>query len=233
MAQYGTWLPYASGEATRLAVVLFAFAGLLFFFSIRLHDPLAPRKTGAFAGAMLALIWLVSWETFGMNGTTYYNAIVKAVGSFTPPESPVSSVTAAAGLLGFIAILILARGSGWKVALGSAIVGMMAAPMIFELPFDLIVMSRIYPRPPAPIAVYTLVFFLPLFLVALSSFGLLTVSPLVQLSRNTLFCLSGMFLVFAMWALVGFAYPSQPVPLMLNAVGKVLAFAAVVTLFLP
>ncbi len=105
--------------------------------------------------------------------------------------------------------------------------------MIFELPFDLIVMGHIYPTPPTPVAQYTLLYFLPLFLISLSSFGLLTISPLTRLTRYTLFCLAGLFLVFAVWALFGFAYPSQPVPLVLNAVGKVLAFAAAVTLFLP
>ena len=160
-------------------------------------------------------------------------ALVKAVGQFTPPPSPISPVTDVAGLLGFIAILILGRRSGWKAALGGAIVGLMAAPMIFELPFDLIVMGRLYPTPPDPVAQTTLLFFLPLFLISLSSFGLLTVSPLVKVSRYPLFCLAGLFLVFAVWALFGFAYPSHPLPLVLNAVGKVLAFAAAVTLFMP
>ena len=84
-----------------------------------------------------------------MNGTAYWIALTKAVGAFTPPASPITPGTGLAGLLGFIAILILARRSGWKAALGGAMVGMMAAPMIFAFPFDLIVMGRIYPTPPA------------------------------------------------------------------------------------
>lgn len=232
MAQYGTWTPYAGAEAVRLAIALFVIAGALAFLAVRLHGPIQPRKTGRFAGGVLALIWLVSIETFGMNGTVYWLALVKAVGSFTPPDSPIAPVTGLAGLLGFITILVLGRRSGWKAALGSAILGMMAAPMIFELPFDLIVMGRIYPTPPTPVAVYTQLYFTPLFLIALSSFALLTVSPLIKLSRWTLFCLAGMFLVFAVWALFGLAYPSQPIPLVLNTTGKVLAFAAAVTLFI-
>ena len=234
MPQYGTWTPYTGAEAIRLAAIMFVIAVGLAFFGIRLQHPLQPRKTGWFAGGLLVVIWLVSIATFGVNGSTYYYALIKSVGQFTPPPSPISPVTALAGSLGFITIMVLSSWqSGWKAALGGAIVGTMAAPMIFELPFDLIVMGRIYPTPPAPTALYTLLYFLPLFLISLSSFGLLTVSPLISLSRSTVFCLAGMFLVFGVWALFGFAYPSQPTPLILNATGKLLAFAAAVTLFVP
>ncbi len=233
MNQYGTWTPYVGAGALRLAIALFVIAIALAFFAVRLCNPLQPRKTGRFAGGVLALMWLVSIETFGMNGTVYYEALIKAVGQFTPPSSPITPITVLSGLIGFIAILVLTRRSGWKAALGGAIVGMMAAPMIFELPFDLIVMGHIYPTPPTPVAVYTQLYFMPLFLIALSSFALLTVSPLIKLSRWTLFCLAGMFLVFAVWALFGFSYPSTALPFAFNAISKVLSFLAAVTLFLP
>ena len=233
MPQYGTWTAYAGPEAIRLAVIMFVIAGVLAFFAARLRSPLQARRTGAFAGGILVVMWLVSIETFGVNGTTYFNALVKAVGSFVPPPSPITPITALAGLMGFVTILMLTLESGWKTALGSAIVGMMAAPMIFELPFDLVVMGRIYPTPPDPAIVYTLLYFLPLFLISLISFALLTVSPLLRLRRWTLICLAGMFLAFAIWALFGFAYPSQPVLLALNGIGKVLAFGAAVSLFIP
>lgn len=233
MTQYGTWTPYAGAEAIRLAVAMFVIAAGLAFFAVRLRGPLKPPKTGCFAGVLLVVIWLIAIGTFGLNGTVYFEALVKAVGEFTPPPSPISPVTALAGLIGFIAILVLGWRSGWKAALSSAIVGMLAAPMIFELPFDLIVMGRIYPAPPTPVTRYTLLYFLPLFLISLTSFALLTVSPLLRLSRYTLFCLAGLFLVFAIWALFGFAYPSQPITFILNATGKVFAFAAAVSLFIP
>ncbi len=234
MPQYGTWLPYMGTESVSLALVLFVIATGLALGAIWLRRPLYPPKTGGFAGGILVVIWLVSIETFGMNGTVYYTALTKAVGNFTPPPSPITPITALAGLVGFIVILVLGWPAGWEAALGGAVVGMMAAPMIFELPFDLIVMGHIYPTPPQPVATYTLLYFLPLFLISLTSFALLTVSPLIGLSRYTLLCLAGMFAVFAAWALFfGFGYPSQPGTFMLNATGKVLAFAAAVSLFLP
>ena len=73
---------------------------------------------------------------------------------------------------------------------------------------------------------------LPLFLIEVTSFALLALSPLAKLSSYTLFLLAGMFFVFAIWAVFGFAYPSAPIPIALNMISKVLAFATAVSLFL-
>ena len=101
--------------------------------------------------------------------------------------------------------------------------------MIFELPFDLLVMWRTYP--PDPPVLYTLLYFLPFFLVHILSFALLSFSPVMRLTRYTLFLLAGMFLIFAVWALFGFAYPSAPIPIALNMISKVVAFATAISLF--
>jgi hypothetical protein len=61
----------------------------------------------------------------------------------------------------------------------------------------------------------------------------LTWSPLTRVSRYTLFSLAAMFLVFAVWALFGFAYPSAPLSFAMNAVSKVICFVVAVTFFLP
>jgi hypothetical protein len=131
----------------------------------------------------------------------------------------------------FAVITVLRLRQGFWVAVGSAIIGAIAAPMIFELPFDLIVMGQTYP--PNPAALFTLLYFLPLFLIELSSFALLTVSPVMRVSRWTLLFLAGMFLVFALWALFGFAYPDAPLPIALNVVSKTLAFLTSISLFTP
>jgi hypothetical protein len=107
----------------------------------------------------------------------------------------------------------------------------LAAPWIFELPFDLIVVGKVYT--PLPALSFRGLYFLPLLLIEISTYSLLTFSPLVKLSRATLFSLSAMFLVFAIWAAFGFAYPSTPIPIVLNAISKVLCFVAAITLFLP
>ena len=115
----------------------------------------------------------------------------------------------------------------------SAALAGMAGPMIFELPFDLIVMARTYPPIPPHPAFYRFAFFAPLFLIEITTLALLMWSPMVRLSRATFVAYALMLAVFAVWALSGFEYPATPVPYALNVVSKLLAFATILTLFLP
>jgi hypothetical protein len=69
--------------------------------------------------------------------------------------------------------------------------------------------------------------------VEISSFAMLALSPVMKLSRYTLFLLAGMLLIFAVWAVFGFAYPNAPIPIALNVISKILAFATAVSLFIP
>ena len=106
--------------------------------------------------------------------------------------------------------------------------------MIFELPFDLIVMARTYPSIPPDPALYRALFFAPLFLIEITTLLLLLrQSSMVRLTRSTFFSFALMLGVFAVWALSGFGYPSAPLPTALNIVSKILAFVTVLTLFLP
>jgi hypothetical protein len=71
-------------------------------------------------------------------------------------------------------ILLVARAHSQRVMLASAAIGAVAAPMIFEFTFDLIVMARTYPPIlPGP-AAYRVLFFAPLFLVEATTLSLLT-----------------------------------------------------------
>ena len=80
---------------------------------------------------------------------------------------------------------------------------------------------------------YRAVFFTPLFLVEITTLALLAWSPMVGLTRAAFFAFALMLAVFAVWALPGFGYPSAPLPYALNVVAKLLAFATILTLFLP
>ena len=122
---------------------------------------------------------------------------------------------------------------GQEVMLVSAAVGAIAGPTIFEFPFDLIVMGRIYPALPPDPALYRALFFAPLFLVEFTTLSLLAFSPLVRVSRWTFFSFASILIVFAVWAWSGFAYPSAPLPITLNMVSKVLAFVTALSLFFP
>jgi hypothetical protein len=230
MTQYGSWSPYVGSNSILLAVVLFIVTGAWIYLAIRLHHPVEVKRPGKFISVSIVVIWLLSVTTFLVAASIYVRALYQQVGHFTGPANPITPVTATSGVIAFFVIVCLTGRSGLP-AFGSAIVGTIAAPMIFELPFDLIVMWRTYP--PAPEIAFTLLFFLPLFLVEVSSFAMLTFSPSMKLSRYTLFLLAGMFLIFAVWALFGFAYPATPIPIALNIISKVMAFAIAISLFLP
>lgn len=75
-------------------------------------------------------------------------------------------------------------------------------------------------------------FFVPLFGIEAITLALVALSPLTRLSRQALLGLALMLALFAIWALTGFGYPLSPVPITLNVLSKLAAFAAVAGLFL-
>jgi hypothetical protein len=233
LTQYGTWSPYVGTDAVFLAVTLFAIGVLLTYLGTRLIGAVGiKRPVGKAVGVFMIVIWGLSLATFLIAAVTYVVQLYQQNLLGTPPTNPISPITELCGLATFLIIVCLTVNHGWKVALGSAFVGTAAAPMIFELPFDLIVMFRTYPPiPPSP-NLFRLLFFLPLFLVEISTFSLLTLSPLTKLSKYTMFSLAGMFFVFAVWAFFGFSYPSDVLPITPNGISKVLSFVTAITLFL-
>jgi hypothetical protein len=228
----GTWRPYAGMEAVALALVLLAITSLFTWLGSRLRLPLAPQRPGRAVRVMLVLLWLLSIPAFGVAVLTYNDAFLARWGPHPGiPPNRVSPITDLAVLVTFVLIAIKSRHQGWKIALGSAFICAAAAPLMFELPFDLMVMWRTFPAEPA--TRYTLLYFLPLFMVEIATFALLTFSPLFRVTKRSLFWLAAMFFVFAVWALFGLHYPNQPIPYALNVAGKLLAFVAAVTMFWP
>jgi hypothetical protein len=80
---------------------------------------------------------------------------------------------------------------------------------------------------------YRALFFVPLFLIEITTLLLLRLSPMVRLTRATFFSFALMLGVWAAWASAGFGYPSAPLPIALNIASKILAFVTAFTLFLP
>ena len=148
------------------------------------------------------------------------------------PADNIFPITFLAAGVTFFLITVTGKPGG-RTAVISAALAAIAAPMVFEFPFDLIVMARTYPPIPPNPALYRAVFFAPLFLVEITTLALLTWSPMVRLTRATFFAFALMLAVFAVWALDGFEYPGTPAPYALNVVSKLLAFATILTLFLP
>ncbi len=234
--QFGTWASYSGSEAIILAVVLLAVAGVLAYLATRLRVPLEIERPGRATAGFLLVLWVLSILTLTINaGAEGEQALHDFPGYFNSvPVNPITPVTDLAVVLTFIVVLLLSLRRGFRTAFLSAIIGALAAPWIFELPYDLVVMGRTYPPLAPDPTLYRLLFFLPLFLVAVSTFAVLSLSPLVRFSQYTLLALAGMFVGFALWAaLFGFEYPASGGPILLNDVSKILAFVAAVTLFVP
>jgi hypothetical protein len=233
VAQAGTWVSYGGAARIVLAVVLVAAAGGVAYAGIRLPLPVRPARPSEGARTFMLATWGFAITAFLVCLPIYVKQARREHLFHAAPADPITPVTAICVAVIFVIIFLLGRSHGWRVALGSAVIGAVAAPMIFEFPFDLIVMARTYPPIPPDPALYRLLFFAPLFLVEVTTLALLRLSPMVKLSRASLFFFALMLVVFAVWGLSGFGYPSAPVPFALNVLSKIVAFAVALSLFAP
>jgi hypothetical protein len=228
---HGSWISYGGGAEIVLAVALAAVAAAVAYAGFRLPLPAAPRRPGRTAKIVMIVIWVLAILALLVSSTAYIVQVSRA-GLIRPPRTdPITPITVTGDLIVFIAILRMQEAKGWRVALLSAFVGAAAAPFIFELPFDLIIMARTHPV--IDPGVYRLLLFGTLILVDITTLALLWLSPALRLRRSTLWCLAAMVAVFAGWSLLGFGYPNAAGPIAMNALSKVIALGAAVTLFLP
>jgi len=234
MTQYGTWVSYGGDARIWLAIGLLAVAGGVTLAGIRLPLPVRATRPGPVGRIAMILAWVASIVAFLVCVTIYARQYVHAYGpeATAPPTDRIAPITLLAVAVVFV-IIISRRSPGFRTRLASGAICAIAAPMIFELPFDLIVMARTYPPIPPDPALYRALFFVPLFLIEITTLLLLRLSPMVRLTRATFFSFALMLGVFAVWALSGFGYPSAPLPTALNIASKILAFVTALTLFLP
>lgn len=233
MSVNGGWVSYGGDARIELAAGLLAVAGGAAYAGIRLRRPVRAVRLPASAVVVMFSLWVVALIAFLAGILVYARQFIHDYPHIGPVvHNPITPVTllAAAAIFG----IILTR-TGWRfrTRLGSAVVGAMAAPMIFELPFDLIVMARTYPGLPPDPAFYRAVFFTPLIMVELTTLWLLMLSPMVRVRKSTFFCFALMIGVFGIWAMSGFGYPQSALPITMNVVSKILAFVTALTLFLP
>jgi hypothetical protein len=224
-----SWVSYGDGEAILLAIVLLLVAGGFVYAGKRVRAPLGVRQPGGTTAGFMIAIWLLAIYAVLVATFVYGLQLKQAYPTFVAPRVRVGTFVDAA--VTFFVILYLTRRWGWKVALASAVIGTAAAPMFFELPFDLIIMARTNPPIPTHPMLYRQLFFLPLFLVEFSTVALLTLLPSMRVTARAAYAVAGMFVVFAVWAVFGFAFPAEPLPLALNVISKILCFVAAIMLF--
>jgi hypothetical protein len=230
-----TWLSYAGTARIGLALVLVAAAAVIVYAGTRLHRPVLPPKPGPRvkviigAGLGLAIVAFLVCFTAYVDGLRRHNLL-----RILPENpSPIAPVTAVCVIAIFAAITFLTRSQAPSVRLASGLIGAVVAPMIFEFPFDLIVMTRVYPPIPPDPSLYRVLFFAPLFLIELLTLSLLSFVPTARLTRPAFLCFALMLLVFAAWAVAGFGFPATAGSYAFNAVGKIIAFVTALTLFIP
>ncbi len=223
------WVSYSDGAAIYLAIGLFVVASGCAYVGMRLRVPFKVIRPGGTVAGFLIAIWLLAIYTAGIAAHVYGLLVKEAYPDFVAARVRVGTFVDAT--MTFFVILYLARRWGWKVGLASAAIGTVAAPMIFEFPFDLIVFTRTNPVMPIHPMLYRQLFFLPLFLVELSTISLLTLLPSMRVTSYACYAVAGMVAVFAIWAVSGFAFPAEPVPLALNVISKILCFVAAIMLF--
>lgn len=223
------WVSYGGSEAILLAIVLLVVAGGFVYAGSRLRTPLKITRPGRTVAGFMIAIWLLALYTVVVATHVYGLQVKQAYPDFTAARVRVGTFVYAP--FTFFVILYLTRRWGWKIALASGIIGTAAAPMIFEFPFDLIVMARTNPPLPDQPMLYRQLFFLPLFLAEFSTVSLLTLLPSMRVTANAAYAVAAMFAVFAVWAAFGFAFPAERLPLALNAISKILCFVAAIMLF--
>jgi len=229
MAQHASWVSYSGSSRIVLAIILLIAAGAVAGAGARLPRPASLPRPGRITTYVLLTVWVVVIFTFLSVVSVLTQQAQQAHPGRVRLAGPIAPVTYTAVAVTFVVIIALGRAYEWPVRLGGAAIGALAAPMIFEFPFDFIVMTRITGLS----AAHLVLFFVPLFLIEIITLTLLAASPMVRLRRSTFFCFASILVVFAIWALYGFGYPNTSLFYSLNVVSKLLAFATALTLFLP
>jgi hypothetical protein len=235
--QVGTWFTYGGNARIWLTIGLLAAASAVIFAGIRLPLPVrASRRPGSAGAAAMVTVWVISILAFLVCVANYIQQDIKVYPNApeATPKDRIAPITFTAALVVLVVILVSRRSPRFRTRLASGLICAVVGPMIFELPFDLMVMARTYPPIPPHPALYRVLFFAPLFLVEITTLLLLLLSPMVRLTRATFFSFALMLGVFGVWVLLdGLSFPSSALPYTMNVVSKILAFVTALTLFLP
>jgi hypothetical protein len=217
------WRAYSGSAAALLSLVLLALGLVVFYSGTRVRDRVRLPVPGTALKVVVVVVWAVT--IFLILGI--FKQVAARTGQSSLGVGPVFPITLASAACAFVAIAYLTRAGGTLAALGNGFAGAVAGPMVFELPFLLIITPMVTTRVPHPL--FSFVDFL---VVIVTTLALPFFSSSFAVTRYSLYLLGGMVIVFAAWALfTGYAPPADPISFGLNAVSKVLGFASVVAGF--
>lgn len=131
MTQDGTWVSYSGSGRIILACVLLAAAAGVTYAATRLPRPVRPARSGEAAANPMFVTWGFAIAAFAGCAAVYVKADRREHVFHAPPVDPITPVTlSCVGIIFVVILLISARSLGSGVALGSATLGALAAPMI-------------------------------------------------------------------------------------------------------
>jgi hypothetical protein len=216
------WNSYSGPGSVVLSLILILLALGLVLAGRRMKKDVKLPKMGKIVGVVVIIIWAFSILTF-LKINRDMARYTGAAGNL----GPIFPITIATAFCTFAYVAYVTRKGGVVSALGNGFLAFIAGPMVFEFPFLLIVIPQVH----API-IPALIFLIPLFTIIFTTLSLLFLSRQIALTKYSLYFYGAMIFVFALWALDGYSYPSNPTAFALNAISKVLGFASVAALFL-
>ena len=225
-----SWIAYAGPDEIILALVLAVVTAVLVIAAVAMRRPVLGVSVSRGLVVILVVAWLLAILTFLVDLIVYGLQARQVHLTLPAPPNHVTPVTLTCAAVSFVAVAVVTP-ARLRTRLGNGFLCACVAPMLFELPFDVIVIARTTAIPPVP-GLYRALFFLPLFAIEVLTIALAATRPGVRVTRWTAAWLASMFAVFTMWALIGFEYPFDGLPLAANIVSKVLAFAAALSLFI-
>jgi hypothetical protein len=189
MAGSESWVSYSGTAEIVLAALLAAAASAVAHAGTRLPLPARPPRPGRTAKIMILAAWAFAIAALLACVAVYLAQVAREGLAHTPRPDPITPVTLTGVAVVFFVIAVAHKASSWRVALGSAVMGAAAAPMIGELPFDFIIMPRTYPLVDPGLdwtGLDWLRLFGTLILVDITTLALLSMSPAVRVQRATL-----------------------------------------------
>jgi len=215
------WSSYTFPSTLLLSLVLILIGAGLILYARKMTKEIKLPHMGKIIGAIVVVIWAFSILTF--------LKINKDMAKYTGAAGnlgPIFPITIASAVCAFAYVAYMNRQDGLPRAVSRGFLAFIAGPMVFEFPFLLIVI----PQVKAPL-IPALIFLIPLFTIIFTTLAITLFSRKIAITKYSIYLYGAMILVFAVWALEGYSYPSNPAAFALNAISKVLGFASVAALF--
>ena len=222
-ATLAVWSPYTGSAKLLLFLLLLVIGAGIIWAGTKVKKPITLPRMGTIVLVVVMVIWAFSILTF--------LRIVRAVARYTGSAAslgPIFPITIFSAICAFAFVAYVSRKGGVLSSLGNGFLAFIAGPMVFEFPFILIVIPQVH----APLGA-ALIFFIPLFIIIFTTISMLLYSRRTAITKYSLYFYGAMIVVFAIWALDGYSYPTNPVSFVLNAISKVFGFVAVAAMFVP